>query len=126
MDWWQYLILTSLTLLALLAILYLLLRMVREIQTGYSESTKTLTGLIEHQVNLIASKDPLAFQAIAVPTDFGYATPDPSDEAEIARLRERGVSDGAILDEWSGDSNEFAAEVAAARSELSGEPYRYE
>jgi len=95
-------------------------------QVSSSESLSVLTNLIEHQTNLIAAKDPLAFQAIATPTDFGYATPDPSDSAEIQRLRERGLGDSAILDEWSDDPDRFAAEVAAARAELVGEFSEYE
>jgi hypothetical protein len=71
---------------------------------------------LRHSVDLLSSKDPLAYQAIATATEPVYAY-DASDDAEIARLRERGVSDGAILDEWSGeDSRDFAA----TRSELFG------
>lgn len=75
----------------------------------------------KHFSNLLSTKDPLAFQAVAVastkvdPYDTEY---DPSDEAEIARLRERGISDGSILDEWSGDDGR---EFAAIRGELYGQ-----
>jgi hypothetical protein len=63
----------------------------------------------------------MAFQAVSVvsPQMPAYDSEyDPSDEAEIARLRERGISDGAILDEWSGDEGR---EFATIRSELYGD-----
>jgi hypothetical protein len=82
-----------------------------------SEFQKTLI----HLSNLLSSKDPMAFQAVSVvsPQMPAYDSEyDPSDEAEIARLRERGISDGAILDEWSGDEGR---EFATIRSELYGD-----
>jgi len=60
----------------------------------------------------------MTYQAIAEPVMPTYDSYDPSDEAEIQRLRDRGESDGAILDEWSSqDSDEFTA----IRSEIFGE-----
>lgn len=80
--------------------------------------------LTKHLSNLLSAKDPMAFQAIAVENPTIYSADyDPSDEAEINRLRERGLSDGAILDEWSGQD---AAEFAAVRSELFGETGSYD
>jgi Mlc titration factor MtfA (ptsG expression regulator) len=60
----------------------------------------------------------MTFQAIAEPVLPVYAEYDPSDEAEIQRMRERGESDGAILDEWS---DQDSAEFIAARSEIFGQ-----
>jgi hypothetical protein len=60
----------------------------------------------------------MTYQAIAEPVMPQYTDYDPSDEAEIIRLKERGVSDGAILDEWSGEDG---AEFQAIRSELFGQ-----
>jgi hypothetical protein len=74
------------------------------------------TKLLSHAVDLLSVKDPLAYQAIATATEPVYNY-DPSDEAEIDRLRARGVSDGAILDEWSGDEGR---EFEAIRSEIFG------
>jgi hypothetical protein len=72
--------------------------------------------LLSQAVNLLSVKDPLAYQAVATVNQPVYAY-DPSDEAEILRMRARGVSDGAILDEWSGDDGK---EFEAVRSELFG------
>jgi hypothetical protein len=61
----------------------------------------------------------MTFQAITTAQDPTLYEPyDPSDEAEIQRLKERGVSDGAIYDEWSGDEGK---QFAAARAEIFGE-----
>jgi hypothetical protein len=60
----------------------------------------------------------MTYQVVAEPTMPSYTDYDPSDAAEIQRLRDRGESDGAILDEWS---DEDSSEFQTIRSELFGE-----
>jgi hypothetical protein len=86
-----------------------------------NQQNKEFQSTLTHLANLLSTKDPMAFQAVSVVTPGvpSYDTEyDPSDEAEIERLRGRGHSDGVILDEWSGDEGR---EFAAIRSELYGD-----
>lgn len=94
------------------------MRLISSLSRRYSSDLESLLNLVRHQTDLLSTKDPMTFQAVAAPQMPVYSDYDPSDEAEIQRLRERGLSDSAIYDEWSSDDS---AEFAAIRSELLGE-----
>lgn len=76
--------------------------------------------LLDKALGLVATNDPLAFQAIqAMTSPTGYDEPqyDPSDEAELARLREMHRDLG---DDLNGDELDLLSDVANVAPELFG------
>jgi hypothetical protein len=71
----------------------------------------------------LSVKDPLTYQAVAFDTSAVLESDyDPSDEAEIERLKKRGYSDGSLYDaatSFPGDLD--SGEFERIRSEINGE-----
>lgn len=135
MSWLAF---TALLLLftVLLVILWLLLRQSREQQRQYhlllrqqsqqeSRRVETLLTssrqLLDKALGLVATNDPLAFQAIQAMTQAsGYDEPeyDPSDDAEFQRLKDMGrVNEG---DGLNGEELDILSDVASVAPELFG------
>jgi hypothetical protein len=84
----------------------------------YSENL----ALLRHAVDLLSTKDPMTYQVVAT-ADTGLLESDydPSNEAEIERLKKRGYGDGSIYDEASGFPGDLdPSEFERIRSELGG------
>lgn len=83
-----------------------------------------LISLLKHSVDLLSVKDPMTYQVVANDSsamlDSDY---NPSDEAEIERLKRRGY-DSPIYDAATGFTGDLSAdEFERIRSEVSGEGY---
>lgn len=89
--------------------LFLVLRYQKQVQIRSSD-------LLKHAIDLLGTKDPLAYQVVAT-SEIPAVNYDPSDEAEIERMRDRGLSDTAIYDDIDSD-----AEFDIIRREISGNP----
>src|SRR6478609_12123092 len=81
--------------------------------TSHSESSKELTKLIDKQMALLASKGPLEYQAVQLMNQQNLEVVsddyDPSDAAEIERLKERGSLNDVYGNDWSGiDEPQFS------------------
>lgn len=67
-------------------------RLIAALTLGTAEKAKGMEALLDKSIGIIASRDPLAFQAVqAMNLPGGYDEPyDPSDEAEVERLKKLG------------------------------------
>lgn len=71
----------------------------RNTQEMSTEGTRALSELLDKALGMLGTKDPLAFQqvqAMSSATPSGYDPYDPSDEAEVARIKAR---DGGLSEE---------------------------
>lgn len=71
----------------------------RNTQEVSTEGTRALSELLDKALGMLGTKDPLAFQqvqAMSSATPSGYDPYDPSDEAEVARIKAR---DGGLSEE---------------------------
>lgn len=74
--------------------------------------------LIEHMVDLLSAKDPLAYQAIQTATFSGVQDFDPSPEAELQRIKDRvGQDDVSVYDEY-GPGDDDSDELDIIRREI--------
>lgn len=67
---------------------------------------KLNSDLLRHAIDLLGTKDPLAYQVVAT-SESPVVSYDPGDDAEILRLRERGLDDYAIYDDVESDNSEY-------------------
>jgi hypothetical protein len=115
MPWWLWLILLIVPLMTVSLVTWLAFQSHQHTVSTFSKSLETQTDLVKHLTNLLAVKDPLSFQAVSTTAEVPTITYDTSDEAEAQRMRDRGLSDGTIYDEWSD------TDLSSVRSELFGQ-----
>ena len=94
--------------------------------TSHSASSEQLIKLIDKQSALLASKGPLEYQAVQLMNQANLEVVsedyDPSDAAEIMRMKERGSLNDVYGDDWSGiDEPQFS--ITDQENLGSGAPY---
>ena len=81
--------------------------------TSHSANSDQLIKLIDKQSALLASKGPLEYQAVQLMNQANLEVVsedyDPSDAAEIMRMKERGSLNDVYGNDWSGiDEPQFS------------------
>jgi hypothetical protein len=117
-EWWQWLIAISIVFVTLSLNLWLLLWYLQK----NTRNTSELISLLRHSVDLLSVKDPMTYQVVATDSSAVLESDyDPTDEAEIERLKRRGY-DGPIYDAATGFAGDLPAdEFERIRSEVAGE-----
>jgi len=103
--------------------MWLMLSSQQKSQLRTAQTSSEQLALLKHAVDLLSTKDPMTYQVVATADSAVLESDyDPSDTAEIERLKKRGYGDGSIYDEATGFTGDLASdEFERIRSELSGQ-----
>lgn len=107
----------------------------KQSSTTAREQTASLERVVDKTLGLVASKDPMTFQAVqamgAIPSGYDPAQQyDPSDEGEITRITQRGARGedglsgdeiGFLLDAYDAPGNEYVEPGPHAQRWSSGD-----